>query len=80
MKKRTINTISDRMANVILLMKSEEDYTEEKKHIADAFQTIVNASMAYGDGLNKMGEWGNLLQILSSYQHYINVLHEEANL
>lgn len=80
MEKKTINTISDRMANHILLMKSEEEYTEEKKRIADGFQTIVTASIAYGKGLDKMGEWGNLLQLLSSYQQDIDILHEEANL
>lgn len=79
MKQVTLITVSDKMASYIDAFKSEEDLTNEKNIIADCYRLITTTAMCYGDGTDKMGEWGKLLTLISSYQAQVEMFHEEAN-
>lgn len=79
MKQVQLNVVSARMADYVATFKNEEDYSKEKGVIADCYTLVTTSALLYGNGTDKMGEWGKLLTLISNYQMQVELFHEEAN-
>lgn len=79
MKQVTLISVSEKMERYIDAFKNEADFTNEKNVIADCYRLITTSAMSFGDGTEKLGEWGKLLTLISNYQSYVELFHEEAN-
>lgn len=80
MKKVELNTVSEKIVNLISTMKDIEEWNMAKSGVADAYSVIVEAMADHNSkDLELMEKYTSILIILNSYQYHLDLFHEEAN-
>lgn len=71
--------MSEELTNYIMKMKDDEDWSNAKSEVAEAYSLIVDAMADNSKTFEQMQKYTSILIILNSYQEHLDIFHKEAN-